>query len=428
MMALLGPRRNFIYFIGSFTSVIVFYYFFSTVGKITENIGIKRARFYKDIALKVQTHINKLTVRGGGPELQDVRGDMIQEDVPNPINETTANLSSRPSYVTSKKEFLILQWVAYQNITIGGLKTANWKVKNCKITSNRTQLNSSDAIVISTLNLRSITDLPNHRSPWQRWVMMHDDHPYHIRVTKRWKLEQLDGIFNWTMTYKMDSDVPIPYGWKEKRTSSVQVDNFAERHKNDKKKSIVAAMISSCNPSSHNDRMGYVKRLMKHIPVDVYGACGNFTCPGRYVRTCKEIQKYKFYLAFENNNCNGYITEKLWSNAFQNEVVPVVMGPPKKDYLDQVPPNSVIHVDDFKSPAHLAEYLKILDGNSTEYNEYFKWKKDYKTFVRAQFLTYKHWETLCDKLNSAREGEVKTHKKISQWFNPENNCISKKWP
>jgi len=26
---------------------------------------------------------------------------------------------------------------------------------------------------------------------------------------------------------------------------------------------------------------------------------------------------YKFYLSFENSNCNEYITEKLWNTALQ---------------------------------------------------------------------------------------------------------------
>ena len=34
---------------------------------------------------------------------------------------------------------------------------------------------------------------------------------------------------------------------------------------------------------------------------------------------------YKFYLAFENSDCNHYITEKFW-NALANGVVPIVYG------------------------------------------------------------------------------------------------------
>ena len=55
-------------------------------------------------------------------------------------------------------------------------------------------------------------------------------------------------------------------------------------------------------------------------------------------------------------------------------VVPIVMGARPEDYVAYAPPHSFIHVDDFRSPAHLAEYLHWLDKNDTAYNEYFRWK------------------------------------------------------
>ena len=36
----------------------------------------------------------------------------------------------------------------------------------------------------------------------------------------------------------------------------------------------------------------------------------------------KLVQGYKFYLSFENNLCQDYVTEKFW-NAMRRNVVPV---------------------------------------------------------------------------------------------------------
>ena len=84
---------------------------------------------------------------------------------------------------------------------------------------------------------------------------------------------------------------------------------------------------------------------------------------------------YKFYLAFENSiHCNGYLSEKLWRNAYQTGSVPVVMGPLKRDLEEQAPANSFIHVEDFSTPGELVDYLSYLDNNSTAYEEYHAWR------------------------------------------------------
>ena len=34
--------------------------------------------------------------------------------------------------------------------------------------------------------------------------------------------------------------------------------------------------------------------------------------------------KYKFYVALENSDCDDYITEKVFRNAFQSGMIPIV--------------------------------------------------------------------------------------------------------
>ena len=59
---------------------------------------------------------------------------------------------------------------------------------------------------------------------------------------------------------------------------------------------------------------------------------------------------------------------------YRNDVLPVALGARPEDYEALAPPHSYIHVDDFESPRHLAEYLHKLDKNDDLYNEYFRWK------------------------------------------------------
>ena len=64
-----------------------------------------------------------------------------------------------------------------------------------------------------------------------------------------------------------------------------------------------------------NGRLQYAQELAQYIGVDIYGECSSLKCP-RSSHSCFEMlnSKYKFYLAFENSNCEYYITEKFFVN------------------------------------------------------------------------------------------------------------------
>lgn len=89
------------------------------------------------------------------------------------------------------------------------------------------------------------------------------------------------------------------------------------------------ALISDC--SDHVSRLDYIRELGKHVPVDLYGKCSGVKCPREgYSGSndhCREwlARNYKFFLAFENSVCDGYVTEKLFAT-LRYDVVPVVLG------------------------------------------------------------------------------------------------------
>lgn len=80
---------------------------------------------------------------------------------------------------------------------------------------------------------------------------------------------------------------------------------------------MVAVMISNCE--SLNNRLGFVHELQKFVEIDVFGKCGNFSCPKGQHEDCMSMlrKNYKFYFSIENSNCVDYITEKFFDNALK---------------------------------------------------------------------------------------------------------------
>lgn len=146
----------------------------------------------------------------------------------------------------------------------------------------------------------------------QIWIIYNLEGPL---VTPDYYL--LDGIFNWTASYRRDSTIVTPYErWRpyEDVSPSKKIKNYAAG-----KSRKAAIFVSNCDTT--NGRMRYVHELQKHIDVHVYGACGDGShhCD-RFEKesACFETLRrhYKFYLSFENCNCRNYITEKFFVNAF----------------------------------------------------------------------------------------------------------------
>lgn len=93
--------------------------------------------------------------------------------------------------------------------------------------------------------------------------------------------------------------------------------------------------------------------------------------------------KYKFVLAIENSNCDGYVTEKL-VHAVASGSIPIVAGRDNKpNYLNFLPKGSYINVYDFKTVEELADHLKMVAASKTEYEKYI-WFKNQHNYTREQ--------------------------------------------
>nr|KAG5701741.1 hypothetical protein BaRGS_004343 [Batillaria attramentaria] len=128
--------------------------------------------------------------------------------------------------------------------------------------------------------------------------------------------------FNWTMTYRFDSDIVDLYGYMAMR-ETVPVKNYTNILA--KKTKFAAWLVSNC--WTPGKRMDYVKRLQKLVPVDIYGGCGPHKCPRSHDNACFEkfSTQYKFYLSFESGLCQDYVSEKFF-RYMETDAVVVARG------------------------------------------------------------------------------------------------------
>ena len=98
-------------------------------------------------------------------------------------------------------------------------------------------------------------------------------------------------------------------------------------------------------------------------------------------------------------------------------MVPIVYG--GANYSSFAPPHSYINVMDFATPKTLAEYLKFLDQNPTEYLSYFWWKDFYR--VNWKDKTVKSMCKLCQMLNDD-DLESKVYEDMSDWWKKGGKC------
>merc|ERR1712039_52115 len=84
----------------------------------------------------------------------------------------------------------------------------------------------------------------------------------------------------------------------------------------------------------------------------------------------KVTAQYKFYAAFENSRCRGYVTEKFFRGLLVGMVPVALGGMGRKDYEAIVSGDAFLHIDDFESVEALAKKLIEIDKNDAEYDNF----------------------------------------------------------
>ena len=155
----------------------------------------------------------------------------------------------------------------------------------------------------------------------------------------------------------------------------------------------VALFISNCNAEP---RTSYTTALLAELNrqlrlanrtrrIQSFGKC--FRTPsddddagGSYSATSarlkiKALQRFKFYLSFENHHRNFLATDKIFHGVL-GRAVPVVWGSP--EIVDVFLPGKGYGIStfDFESPEALARRLVELDTDHDAYLEHFRWHSD----------------------------------------------------
>ena len=101
--------------------------------------------------------------------------------------------------------------------------------------------------------------------------------------------KRFHNFFNWTMTYRTDSDIYRPYGWLSRHDTPLLPPTApvsmpwktpppleSMTSMTSTKTKLIAWIVSNCD--THSNREDYVEILKKYVPVDTFGACGKLSC------------------------------------------------------------------------------------------------------------------------------------------------------
>jgi hypothetical protein len=216
--------------------------------------------------------------------------------------------------LSPKSIYIILYWTKFnlqKHASIGntseGLK-CNLK-HTCVFTDDQKAIPNSSAVIFHWYDLIVEKGVyrpweqrfPQYRREDQRWILFTIESPVWYGEVFNPAIKNMNNLFNWTMTYRKDSDIYAPYGNIHPTSTENLLQARREINFSNKTKQC-AWIVSHCQ--TEGKREEYVKELQKFIKVDIYGNCAPHKeqcLPYQSDECYKRIEKeYKFYLSFEN--------------------------------------------------------------------------------------------------------------------------------
>ncbi|XP_070702818.1 4-galactosyl-N-acetylglucosaminide 3-alpha-L-fucosyltransferase 9-like [Pempheris klunzingeri] len=273
----------------------------------------------------------------------------------------------RPAVIqqTDKPVMLMWFWPGNKRFDLKDCKTL-FQIDSCHLTDDRSLYPRAHGVLVFHRAIRDdLSNLPTTaRARFQRWIWFNMDSPTNTR-----RIAGIQGLFNLTMSYRKDSDIHVRWGVTLKKNAD---EDFVLPNKD----RLLCWIVNNSNDlhTKSEERYNYYRELVKYIKVDVfYNSSAEILKGQNYFLT---ISSCKFYLSFENSIHSDYITE-MFNGPLAAGTVPIVLGPPRRNYEDFAPGSSFIHVNDFPDAVTLAEFLLRLDKDDEGYMRYFNWRQFY---------------------------------------------------
>lgn len=303
----------------------------------------------------------------------------------------------------------------------------------CELSYDKERFVDARAVIFHGPDRPSIQELRQlHSHPVrikQIWVFFSMENPLNSRFH-----ENLEGMFNFSMSYRMEADIQFPYRHYFRRKDQPDLKTTTTNYAENKTKQ-VAWLVSHCG--EFRDKLAR-KLENNFVNLEVGGKCRKFyrtkikTCEGGLM--CSQtLRKYKFYLAFENNFCRDYVTEKYWLHPFENNMIPIVLGGADYKNPKLAIPGTYLDVFDFQSPKHLADRINEIDGNDTLFNSFFKWRENFE-FFSEEFECNDSINDLCLKVKDQSIMDVdfslkrkENNNTMTNEFNNRKGCFAREW-
>ncbi|XP_038222145.1 alpha-(1,3)-fucosyltransferase C-like [Zerene cesonia] len=331
----------------------------------------------------------------------------------------------------------VLTWEENHLITQDIFAAQNCSQANCFFTNHRKFLLNYlqfDAIVFNENFLESeAEDRPGKRKASQIYIFNTLESSYNNPACNTYD----DGFFNWTFTYRLDSDIVWSYFIVRNLTGAVVAPSVSAKWQRSskpvprriklilgKKKKAAAWLVSHCRADSFRDE--YLTRLQEHLfhfalRIDVYGSCSQNKCPNDNCDVM--LRDYYFYMAFENSFSEDYVTEKVL-HGYDNYAVPIVYG--GANYSRFLPAGSYINAREMH-PYNLAFAMYKAIKDPKLYETYFKWTNLYT--VESDPRSSHPLCELCEALHT-KSRRVPAKEKFRIWWNDINGmkwCLSQEY-
>lgn len=252
------------------------------------------------------------------------------------------------------------------------------------ITSDPRALDMAAAVVFHVPSLERLPSRKPHGQLWVAWSMEAEANYPVLRAPEFLQ------HFDLTMTYRLDSSVPLPY---HSFYGAPAAFREALRTPPKRKSPDHVALLCISSPFNQSRRFEVAQALMQYLPVHSYGRqLNNRILADDQGRASKLAlaSSYRFTLAFENAIDHDYVTEKFFDPLVAGSI-PVYLGAPT---IDRFAPGErcFINVLDFASPKALADALLAIAADERLEATYHEWRnkplrESFENWLRPQEIS-----------------------------------------